>query len=156
MHIHHQENELTRYKEGSSYSPSTLPSPSTVTIINNNITIAFTSGSVTLEELEEKHFLVYERMCKDLNSKISGDWWDFERLASCYDKIALTDRNSLKNEFQNGRGIPSDVLMSHIKTKYPDHSVRHLVRNLQSIGRDDIAQRLIPYTERKSSSTQGY
>jgi len=113
-------------------------------------------GDVTLEELEEKHFPVFERMCKDLNSKRPGEWWDFERLASCYDKISLTDRNSLKNEFQNGGGIPSDVLMSHIKTKYPDHTVRHLVRNLQRIERDDIAQRLIPYIVRKPSSTQGY
>lgn len=128
-------------------------------IINNNINklplLPFL-GDVTLEELEEKHFPVFERMCKDLNSKRPGEWWDFERLASCYDKISLTDRNSLKNEFQNGGGIPSDVLMSHIKTKYPDHTVRHLVRNLQRIGRDDIAQRLIPYTVRKPSSAQGY
>lgn len=81
-------------------------------------------------------------MCKDLNNKIPGDWWHFERLASCYEKISLPDRNSLKNEFQSDRGNPSNVLMTHIKTKYPDHSVRDLVRNLQRIGRDDIAQRL--------------
>ena len=95
-------------------------------------------------------------MCKDLNRQRPGEWWDFERLASCYDRISLTDRNSLKNEFQNGRGNPSSVLMSHINTKYPDHSVRRLVRNLQSIGRHDIAKRLSPYIKRKPSSTQGY
>jgi len=100
------------------------------------------SGDLTLEELEEKHFPVFERMCIDLNSTTSGPWWDFERLASCYEKISLSDRHFLKNEFQSDRGNPSNVLMTHIKTKYPDHSVRDLVRNLQRIGRDDIAQRL--------------
>ena len=90
-------------------------------------------------------------MCKDLNNKRPGEWWDFERLASCYDKISLTDRNALRNEFQNGGGIPSGTLMNHIKTKYPDHTVRHLVRNLQRIGRNDIALRLMPYTLRKPS-----
>ena len=111
---------------------------------------------MTLEELEEKHLTVFERMCKDLNSRRPGERWDFERLASYYDKISLTDRNTLKNEFQNDRGSPSDALMSHIKTKYPDHTVRHLARNLQNIGRNDIALRLMPYTLRKPPSTQRY
>ena len=125
--------------------------------INNNIIIPVTSisGDVTLEELEEKHFTVFERMCKDLNRRSPSGWWDFERLASYYAKISLTDRNALKNEFQNSGGNPSGDLMSHIKTKYPDHTVRHLVRNLESIERDDIALRLMPYTLRKPSSMQG-
>ena len=107
---------------------------------------------MTLEELEEKHFPVFERMCKELNNRIPGERWDFERLASCYERISLLDRNSLINEFQNGRGSPSDVLMRHIKAKYPDYQVRHLVWNLQSIERNDVAQRLMPYITGKPSS----
>jgi len=113
-------------------------------------------NNLTIEQLEEKHLSMYEWMCKELNNKNPGDSWDFERLASCYDKITLTDRKSLKNEFQSDRGSPSDVLMSYIRTKYPDHSVCHLARNLESIGRNDIANRLVSYMEQEPSSRQKY
>ena len=111
-------------------------------------------NNLTLEQLEEKHLSMYEWMCKELNNRKPGNRWDFERLASCCDKFTLTDRNSLKNELESDRGSPSDVLMSYIKTKYPDHSVCQLVRNLESIGRNDIASRLMSYIEQKSSPTQ--
>ena len=113
-------------------------------------------NNLTIEQLEEKHLSMYEWMCKELNYKNPGDMWDFERLASCYDKITLTDRKSLKNEFQSVRGSPSDVLMSYIRTKYPDHSVCHLARNLESIGRNDIASSLVSYIEQEPSSRQKY
>lgn len=100
---------------------------------------------MTLEQLEDKHFSVFERMCKELNTGIPGAKWDFERLASRYDRISLTDRNSLKNELYSERSSPSDVLMNHIKAKYPDHPLLHLVRNLESIGRYDVARILMPY-----------
>ena len=92
---------------------------------------------------------VFDWMCKELdNSRRPGPRWDFESLASYYSDISLTIRNSLRNEFHSGRGSPSDVLMTHIKTKYPDHPLGHLVRNLQSIGRNDIAHKLMPYMVR--------
>ena len=108
---------------------------------------------MTIEVLEEKHFPVFERMCKELNNRIRGERWDFERLASCYGRISVTDRKCSKNEFQNDGGSPSDVLMSHIKAKYPGHLLRHLVKNLQRIGRNDVARTLMPYLRQKPSST---
>lgn len=98
---------------------------------------------------------VYDWMCKELDNRKRGTRWDFESLASHYNKISLTTRNSLKNEFQNDRGSPSDVLMSLIRTQYPNLTLRHLVGSLQKIGRNDIAERLMPYMVRKvdNSST---
>ena len=95
---------------------------------------------------------MYEWMCEELNNRKSGGKWDFERLASCYDKITLTERNSLKNEFHCDRGSPADILMTYITTKYPDHSIGHLVKNLERIQRNDVASKLMSYIEQKSSS----
>lgn len=105
---------------------------------------------MTLEELEKNYLPVFDWMCKELdNRRRPGTRWDFESLASYYNDISLTIRNSLRNEFHSERGSPSDVLMSHVKTKYPDYPLRHLVANLKSIGRNDIAQKLMPYMVRK-------
>ena len=92
-------------------------------------------------------------MCKELNNRKPGGKWEFERLASCYDKITLTERNSLKTELHCDRGSPSDVLMSYIKAKYPDHSICHLVKNLEKIERNDVASKLMSYLKQKSASS---
>lgn len=115
---------------------------------------------MTLEQLEENNLPVFDWMCKELDiSRRRGVRWDFESLAFQYKEISPTIRNSLRNEFQNDRGSPSDVLMSHIKTKYPNLPLRHLIGTLQNIGRSDIAQGLMPYTymvpKVDNSSTQG-
>ena len=86
----------------------------------------------------------FDWMCKQLDiRKRRGHRWDFESLAFQFKDISQTVRDSLKNEFQNDRGSPSDVLMGHIKTKYPNLPLRDLVGSLQNIGRNDIAKGLI-------------
>lgn len=100
----------------------------------------------------------FDWMCKELDIRGPGTRWSFELLASCYTRISLTDRNALKNEFQNDRGSPSQALMYKIKTQYPNLSVRQLVGTLQRIERNDIALGLRPYIVRKvdNSSTLGH
>ena len=111
---------------------------------------------MTLEKLEENHLGAFDLMCKQLDIRRGNARWDFESLAFCYN-IPLITRNSLKNEFQNDYGSPSHALMVHLKAQYPNLPLGHLIKNLQSIGRNDIAQGLISYTAQNvdGSSPQG-
>ena len=100
---------------------------------------------MTLEKLEENHLEAFDLMCKRLDIRRGNARWDFERLAFCYN-IPLITRDSLKNEFQNDHGSPSRALMVHLKAQHPNLPLRHLIKKFESIGRNDIAQELIPYT----------
>ncbi|XP_022799485.1 uncharacterized protein LOC111337453 [Stylophora pistillata] len=97
---------------------------------------------VNLEELEENHQDVFDWMCNELDA-MQRDRWDFERLAFRYN-IPSTISKSLKNAFQRN-GSPSYALMAHLRAKYPDLPLHHIIKNLKIIGRNDIASRLRPY-----------
>ena len=98
---------------------------------------------MNLEQLENDHLDLFDWMCQKLDN---GRRWyrrDYERLAAKYKKITLEERNSLHDELHR-KGSPSNMLMSLLKTKYPNLSLAYFVRTLEEIGRNDIAQKLMP------------
>lgn len=97
---------------------------------------------LTLMGLEENYLDVFDWMCEELDA-MQRDRWDFERLAFKYN-IPSTISKSLKNAFQRN-GSPSYALMAHLRAKYPDLPLHHIIKNLKIIGRNDIAWRLRPY-----------
>jgi len=99
---------------------------------------------MTLERLENDHQELFDWMCVKLDN---GRLWyrrDYERLAAKYKKISLEQRNTLHDELQR-KGSPSKMLMSLLQTKYPNLRLRDFVGTLKEIGRNDIAQKLMPY-----------
>ena len=103
-------------------------------------------GKLTLEELQEKHFLEFENMCL----KLDNGKRDYEALAAKYDRISVDQRESLHDERQRKGGSPSRELMSYIRSKYPNHHVVELIKNLKDIGRKDIALILKPLVKNKA------
>lgn len=85
---------------------------------------------------------VYDWMCRKLDR---GFRRDYDRLAKRYDRISRDDRNSLRRE-----PSPSRNLLSLIETLYPSLTLGDFVSSLQEIGRNDIAQRLIPLVLRSN------
>ena len=84
-------------------------------------------------------------VCTRLDNERLGLLRDYEGLAAKYKLISLEVRKSLKNEFKSEGGSPSKVLMSQLQTMNPNYPVRCLVRMLEEIGRNDIAQKLRPH-----------
>ena len=103
-------------------------------------------GKLTLEELQEKHFLEFENMCL----KLDNGKRDYEALAAKYDRISVDQRESLHDERQRKGGSPSRELMSYIRSKYPNHPVVELIKNLKDIGRKDIALILKPLVKNQA------
>lgn len=103
------------------------------------------SGEFTLEELSARHMEVYDWMCRKLDR---GFRREYERLAKRYDRISREDRDSLRN-----KPSPSRSLLSLIETLYPNLTLGDFVTSLQEIGRNDIAQRLIPLVLRSNRKT---
>ena len=101
---------------------------------------------LTLEKLQEKHFPEFENMCL----KLDNGKRDYEGLAAKYDRISVDERESLHDERMRKGGSPSRELMSYIKTKYPNHPVVELIKNLKDIGRNDIALILKPLVKNKA------
>jgi len=102
------------------------------------------SEPMTLERLENDHQDLFDWMCLKLDN---GRWWyrrDYERLAAKYKKISLEERNALHDELQR-KGSPSRMLMSLLQTKYPNLRLRDFVGTLKEMGRNEIAQKLVPY-----------
>lgn len=87
----------------------------------------------------------FDWMCGKLDRSIRRD---YERLAKRYDRISREDRESLRNE-----PSPSRNLLSLIETLYPSLTLGDFVSSLQEIGRNDIAQRLIPLVLRGDRKT---
>ena len=88
---------------------------------------------------------VYDWMCRKLDR---GFRREYKRLAKRYDRVSREDRDSLRN-----KPSPSRCLLSLIETRYPSLTLRDFVASLQGIGRNDIAQRLIPLVLRSKSKT---
>ena len=110
---------------------------------------------MTLEQLEDRYLDVFDQMCLKLDN---GRWWfrrDYERLAAKYDRISLQERNALRDEVQRvGGGGPSKQLMSQLQAKYGEQlRLRHFVLKLKEIGRNDIAQLLMPYIRQNVSNS---
>lgn len=103
------------------------------------------SGEFTLEELSARHMEVYDWMCRKLDRSLRRD---YERLAKRFDLISREDRDSLRRE-----PSPSRSLLSLIETLYPSLTLGDFVSSLQEIGRNDIAQRLIPLALRSNRKT---
>ena len=101
-------------------------------------------GFLTLEQLEQRHLEHFDTMCLRLDNRRRSFRWDYVSLAAKYQKISLDERDSLHGERQRNGGSPSRELMSYIKTKYPNHPVVELTKNLKGIGRHDIAEMLEP------------
>ena len=77
---------------------------------------------------------------------------DYERLAACYKGISLEERNALQSEHDGSRS-PSKMLMNHLQTKYPSLPMRHFVRTLKEIGRNDLVEKLKPYVKKNVNSS---
>lgn len=85
---------------------------------------------------------LFDWVCTRLDNGRVAFRRDYERLASKYKRISTEARNSLRNESLSEGRSPSKLLMSHLQTTYPHLPLRHFVRTLKDIGRNDIAQRL--------------
>lgn len=97
-----------------------------------------------LEQLENENQGLFDWMCLKLDN---GRWWfrrDYERLAAKYKEISLEERNTLHDELQS-KGSPSKSLMSLLRARYPNLPLRQFVETLKEIGRNDIAQKLMPH-----------
>jgi len=106
---------------------------------------------MTLEELECSDRDVFDRMCLKLDN---GGCWirrDYERLAAKYKRIPREVRNALRDQLQIEGGSPSELLISHLQTKYPNLPLSHFVFTLKEIGRHDIARLLMPYVGQNNS-----
>lgn len=85
---------------------------------------------------------LFDWVCTRLDNGRVAFRRDYERLASKYKRIPSEARHSLRNESLSEGRSPSKLLMSHLQTTYPRLPLRHFVRTLKDIGRNDIAQRL--------------
>ena len=88
---------------------------------------------------------LFDWMCTRLDNGRLMFRRDYERLASKYKRIPPEARNSLRNESLIEGRSPSKLLMSHLQTAYPSLPLRHFVRTLKDIRRNDIAERLTPH-----------
>ena len=112
----------------------------------------FYLDDTTLEWLESKHLDLFDWMCLKLDTGRRRSRWDYERLAAKYNRILLEERHSLRGQLQIEGGGPSKEFMKLLQTKYPSLPLRHFVRTLTEIGRNDIAQRLMPYVKQNVNS----
>ena len=88
---------------------------------------------------------LFDWMCTRLDNGRLRFRRDYERLASKYKRIPPEARNSLRNESLSEGRSPSKLLMSHLQTAYPSLPLRHFVKSLKDIGRNDIAEKLTPH-----------
>ena len=90
-------------------------------------------------------------MCTGLDNGRSWFRRDYERLAARYKGIPLEVRNALQSEHLSNRS-PTKMLMNHLQTKYPRLPLRHFVRTLKEIGRNDLVEKLKPYVKKNVNS----
>ena len=107
---------------------------------------------MTLSELQENNQKLFDQMCLMLDNGRQSVSRDYERLAACYKGISLEERNALQSEHDGSRS-PSKMLMNHLQTKYPSLPMRHFVRTLKEIGRNDLVEKLKPYVEKNVNSS---
>ncbi|XP_078370091.1 uncharacterized protein LOC144653853 isoform X2 [Oculina patagonica] len=107
-------------------------------------------GDVTLEELEDNNMELFDWVCTRLDNGRVTFRRDYERLASKYKKISTEARNSLRNESLSEGRSPSKLLMSLLQTTYPHLPLRHFVKTLKDIGRNDIAHKLTPHMRKNA------
>lgn len=107
---------------------------------------------ITLSELQENNQKLFDQMCLTLDNGRQSVSRDYERLAACYKGISLEERNALQSEHDGSRS-PSKMLMNHLQTKYPSLPMRHFVRTLKEIGRNDLVEKLKPYVTKNVNSS---
>lgn len=107
---------------------------------------------MTLSELQENNQKLFDQMCLMLDNGRQSVSRDYERLAACYKGISLEERNALQSEHDGSRS-PSKMLMNHLQTKYPSLPMRHFVRTLKEIGRNDLVEKLKPYVKKNVNSS---
>ena len=107
---------------------------------------------ITLSELQENNQKLFDQMCLMLDNGRQSVSRDYERLAACYKGISLEERNALQSEHDGSRS-PSKMLMNHLQTKYPSLPMRHFVRTLKEIGRNDLVEKLKPYVKKNGNSS---
>lgn len=107
---------------------------------------------ITLSELQENNQKLFDQMCLMLDNGRQSVSRDYERLAACYKGISLEERNALQSEHDGSRS-PSKMLMNHLQTKYPSLPMRHFVRTLKEIGRNDLVEKLKPYVKKNVNSS---
>lgn len=109
-------------------------------------------GDITLTELQENNQTLFDQMCLMLDNGRQSVSRDYERLAAYYKRISLEERNALQSEHDGSRS-PSKMLMNHLQTKYPSLPLRHFVRTLKEIGRNDLVEKLNPYVKENVNSS---
>ena len=107
---------------------------------------------ITLSELQENNQKLFDQTCLMLDNGRQSVSRDYERLAACYKGISLEERNALQSEHDGSRS-PSKMLMNHLQTKYPSLPMRHFVRTLKEIGRNDLVEKLKPYVKKNVNSS---
>ena len=96
---------------------------------------------------------LYDWVCRKLDKGTRGSRRDYERLAIKYLRISPEERKALRNERKISGGSPTRRVMSLIQTLYPSLTLGEFICTLADIGRDDIAQRLIPLILRRNGRT---
>ena len=103
------------------------------------------SGKMTLRELEGIHPEILDEVCRELDQEKRLGKFDFERLAAKYDRISLSERNSLRTAFHTSGDSPSRDLINLLLAKYPEITVEYFMKTLTEIKRVDLGLMLKPY-----------